>query len=130
MKVGILGAPRPEPSRLLPIAAAATIVVVAAPVFVVAGWPLRAWALAAVLWLGGQALTLLLARLRGETASLASSGVLAFGMMFRAIVVMVALLAVAASNAKLGLAAALVYALAYTAELALSLLVYFGEPTK
>jgi hypothetical protein len=49
-------------------------------------------------------------------------------MMFRAIAVMVVLAAVAASDAKLALAAALLYALAYTFELGLSLLTYFGTP--
>jgi hypothetical protein len=46
--------------------------------------------------------------------------------MFRAIVVMVVVIAVAASDAGLGLAAAGVYALGYTIELALSLMTYFG----
>ena len=40
------------------------VIALALPVFLVAGWPLAGWALAAVLWLAGQALALLLARLR------------------------------------------------------------------
>ena len=40
--------------------------------------------------------------------------------------VLVVLFAVAASNAHLALAAALVYALAYTLELGLSMVAYFG----
>ncbi len=59
---------------------------------------------------------------------LVASGVAAFGMMFRAIAVMVVLLAVAASDPHLGLAAAITYALAYTVELGLSLVTYFGNP--
>jgi hypothetical protein len=48
--------------------------------------------------------------------------------MFRAIAVMVVVLAAAASDAWLGLAAGLVYALAYTAELGLSLIAYYTGP--
>jgi hypothetical protein len=46
-------------------------------------------------------------------------------MMFRAIAVMVVVFAAAASDAWLGVAAALVYALGYTAELGLSLVAYY-----
>jgi hypothetical protein len=42
----------------------------------------------------------------------------------------VVVIAVAASDAGLALAAALVYALAYTLELALSLVAYFGTPAR
>ena len=60
---------------------------------------------------------------------LAASGVVAFGMMFRVIAVMVVVIAVAVSDARLALAAALVYALAYTLELGVSVVSYFGgEP--
>ncbi len=130
MKVGILGAPRPEPSRLLPALAGGLVVAVALPVFLAAGWRLTGWAIAAVLWAGAQALGLLLAHFRPGADNLAASGVLAFGMMFRVLAVMVVLVAVASSNAHVALAAAAVYALAYTAELGLSVAGYFGqEPT-
>ncbi len=130
MKVGILGSPRPEPSRLLPAFAGGLVVAVALPVFLAAGWRLTGWVIAAVLWAGAQALGLLLARLRPGADNLAASGVLAFGMMFRVLAVMVVLVAVASSNAHVALAAAAVYALAYTAELGLSVAGYFGqEPT-
>ena len=69
-------------------------------------------------------------RFRPGADNLAASGVLAFGMMFRVLAVMVVLVAVASSNAHVALAAAAVYALAYTAELGLSVAGYFGqEPT-
>ena len=61
---------------------------------------------------------------------LGASGVLAFGMMARLLVVLVVLVAVAASDSHAGLAAAVVYGLAYTAELGFSLLGYYSqEPT-
>jgi hypothetical protein len=47
-------------------------------------------------------------------------------MMFRAIAVMVILVAIAVSDSRLALSAAILYALAYTLELGLSLLSYFG----
>jgi hypothetical protein len=52
-------------------------------------------------------------------------------MMFRTVAVMVVVIVVAASNAELGLAAGVLYALAYTLELALSLTTYFAsEPIR
>jgi hypothetical protein len=114
------------PNRLAPALAGAAVVALALPVFLVAGWRLAAWSLAAVLWVAAQAFGLLLTRLRLGADSLAASGVVGIGMTFRPVAVMVVVIAVAASDAALGLAAGLVYALAYTAELAISLALYFG----
>jgi hypothetical protein len=122
--------PRPVPARATPIAAGAAVMALALPVFAVAGWPLRGWALAAVMWLGAQALGLLLARLQLGADNLAASGVRGVGMMFRPVAVMVVVIAVAASNPEVGVAAGLLYALAYTLELGLSLLAYFGNPVQ
>jgi hypothetical protein len=98
-------------------------------VFLAADWPVSGWTLGAVLWVAAQALGLLLARLPMGPSNLAASGVQGIGMMFRAAAVMVVVVAVAVSDARLALAAAGVYALGYTLELALSLLTYFaGEP--
>jgi hypothetical protein len=124
--VSTLTTPRPIPGRLLPALAGATIVLLALPVFLLAGWRLAGWGLAAVLWVGNQAFGLLLARVRKGGRGLTAPGVQGFGMMVRAVAVMVVLIAVAASDEPLALAAALVYALAYTVELGLSLLTYFG----
>jgi len=123
-------APRPLPSRLPSAAAGGAVIVLALPVFLVVGWRLGAWALAAVLWVASQALAYLLLRLRFGMDNLAASGVLAFGMMFRAIAVMVVVAAVAVSDAQLALGAALLYALAYTLELGISVLTYFGGPAR
>jgi hypothetical protein len=122
--------PRPVPARATPIAAGAAVIALALPVFAVAGWPLRGWALAAVMWVGAQALGLLLARLQLGADNLAASGVRGVGMMFRPVAVMVVVIAVAASNPEVGVAAGLLYALAYTLELGLSLLAYFGNPVQ
>jgi hypothetical protein len=126
---GLLATPRPMPSRLVPIVAGAGVIVLALPIFLVLGWRVAGWALAAVLWVAGQALGLLLTRLRIGLGNLAASGVLAFGMMFRAIAVMVVLLVVAVSDARLAIAAALVYALAFTLELGVAVLAYFSGET-
>ena len=130
-RVGILGAPRPAPQqRALPVLGAALMIALALPVFLLAGWPLAGWAIAAVLWIGSQALGLVLARVKPSPDNLAASGILAFAMMARLLVVLVVLLVVAASDADKGLAAALVYGLAYTTELLFSLLGYYTqEPT-
>jgi hypothetical protein len=122
--------PRPVPSRLVPITAAAGVIALALPVFAVAGWPLRGWALGSILWIAAQALGLLLSRLDLGADNLAASGVRGIGMMFRPVAVMVVVIAVAATNPEVGVAAGLLYALAYTLELGLSVLTYFGSPAR
>ena len=126
----LVATPRPVPSRLVPALAAATVIALALPVFLVAGWPVEGWALGAVLWLAAQALGALLARLPLGGGNLAAAGVRGIGMMFRAVAVMVVVIAVAASDAELGLSAGLLYALAYTLELDLSLATYFGSTAR
>jgi hypothetical protein len=127
----VLGAPRPVPSRTIPVAAGGLVIALALPLFVLAGWRLAGWAIAAVLWVGVQAFGLLLTRIRPSTDNLAASGVLAFGMMGRALAVLFVLVAVAASDGRLALGAALLYALAYTAELVVSVATYYvQEPSR
>jgi hypothetical protein len=127
---GTLTTPRPRPGRLVPALAAAGVIVLALPIFVAADWPLSGWLIGALLWVvAGQGFGLLLARLPIGADNLARSGVLAFGMTFRAIAVIVALVALAMSDAGAGVAAAIVYALGYTFELGIGLLFYFaGRP--
>ncbi len=120
--------PRPVPGRLLPLTAAGGVIALALPVFLIAGWPLAGWALGAVLWVGGELLGVLLARMRAKSPGNAGAGVQGVGMMFRGVAVMVVLLAVVVSNTSVGVSAAIVYALAYTLELMLSLVTYFGSP--
>jgi hypothetical protein len=120
-------APRPMPSIVIPIVAGSLVIALALPIYLVAGWRLGGWAIAATLWAGSQAFSYLLVRLRAK-GNLVASGAAAFGMMFRAIAVGVVVLAVAVSDPHLGLAAAITYALAYTLELGLSLVAYFGNP--
>lgn len=123
---GILSTPRPVPGRRAPMLAGAGVVVLALPVFLVAGWPLAGWGLATVLWLAVHAIDLFLARVRRQPANLAASGVQAFGLFFKSIGLLVVLFAAVATDPHLAVAAALTYALAYTAELGLSLVTYFG----
>ncbi len=130
MRTTALGAPRPVPGRLLPVAAGAVVIALALPIFIVAGWPVDGWVVAAVVWVGVQALGLLLSRVRPSPDNLAASSVLAFGMMGRLLAVLVVLVAVAASNRTVGLAAALLYGLAYTAELAVSIASYYAQEPK
>jgi hypothetical protein len=118
--------PRPLPARRLPVMAGALVVAFSLPVFVLAGWTLRGWALGALLWLASQALGLLFDRVGIHEPTLRGSGVVAFGMMTRGIVVMLVALVLAVNNPDLALAGALVYAFAYSVELALSLVLYFG----
>jgi hypothetical protein len=69
-----------------------------------------------------------LTRLQSRTGNLAAAGVVAFGMLFRGIAVMVVVFAVAVSDKWLGLAAALTYAAGYSATFGLQLLTYFAGP--
>jgi hypothetical protein len=123
--------PRPMPERRLPVIAGGALVALALPVFLLASWPIRGWALGAVLWIASQLLGLLFARIGIGEPNLRGSGVVAFGMMARGILVMIVAVAVAASDPALALAGALVYAAAYSLELGLSLTIYFsGEPKR
>jgi len=123
--------PRPLPERRLPVVAGGAVVALALPIFLIAGWPVRGWALGAVLWGASQLLGLLFARVGIGEPNLRGSGVVAFGMMARGILLMVVALAVAATNPSLAIAGALVYAAAYSLELGLSLSIYFsGEPKR
>jgi hypothetical protein len=126
MRGGILATPRPVPGRLLPVAGGAIVLLIALPVFLIAGWRVSGWALGAVLWAGVQALNFLVARMRGSTGNLAAAGVQGFALFFKAFALLVVLAAVAATDARLAVAAVLTYALAYTFEIGLSLASYFG----
>jgi hypothetical protein len=122
---GLLSTPRPVPGRRIPTLAGAGIVLLALPVFLVAGFPLAGWALAAVLWLAGEALGAYLARLPIGADHLKMSGLVALAHSFRGIGVMVVLLAVTVADKHVGVAAVAVYALAYSLSLGVSLLEYF-----
>jgi hypothetical protein len=129
-RVGILGEPRPIPRTWVGPLGGALAIALALPIFLLAGWRITGWGIAAVLWLGVQGFGLLLGRVKPASDRLAASGALAFGMMLRLLAVLAVLLAVAASDRDLGLAVALVYGAAYTAELGLSLTGYYNqEPT-
>jgi hypothetical protein len=107
------------------------VIALGLPVILVAGLPLRGWVLAAVLWVAAEAVGLLLSRLSLGADNLAASGVRGVGMMFRSVAVMVVVLVVAASDSELGVTAGVLYALAYTLELMLSLTSYFtSEPAR
>jgi hypothetical protein len=106
--------------------AGAGVVVLALPVFLVAGFPLGGWALAAVLWAAGEALGLWLARLPMGADHLGSSGLVALAHSFRGIGVMIVLAAVTLGDRHVGLAAIAVYALAFSLSLGISLVEYFS----
>jgi hypothetical protein len=114
--------PRAEPGHLLPALAGGGVLLLALPVFIVADWPLKGWALAAVLYAGVHVLDFVIARSR------VGNGARVFGVFFKSIGLLVVLVAVAASDQSLAIAAVLAYALAYTCELGLSLAVYYGKP--
>jgi hypothetical protein len=127
MRAGIFATPRPVPGRVVPALGSLLILLLALPVFLLAGWDLAGWALGAVLWICVEAIDLVLMRLRGRTVNVAASAVLAFGLSFKAIAVLAVLIAAAATRPPLAAAAAVVYVLAYTFQLGLSLLSYFGS---
>jgi hypothetical protein len=115
--------PRPEPGHLLPALAGGVVLLVALPIFLVAEWPIGGWALATVLFVAVHALDLIVGRL--------GKGAKVFGVLFKALGLLVILVATAASNENLAISAVLTYALAYTAEFGLSLAAYYGkEPTR
>jgi hypothetical protein len=126
MRTALFSTPRPEPGHVFPALAGAAIVLLALPVFLVAGWRLGGWALAAVLWVAVHGVDLVLRRTRGETGTLGAAGVQAFGLFFKSVGLLVVLIAAVVASPALAVGAALTYALAYTFELGLSLVAYFG----
>jgi hypothetical protein len=122
----LFSTPRPEPGHLWPALGGALTIVFALPVFLLAHLSLGGWALAAVLWCAVHAIDALLKHSRARTGTLAASGVQAFGLFFKGIGLLVVLLVAAVANPHLAVAAAVTYALAYTFELGLSLVTYFG----
>jgi hypothetical protein len=129
VNAGIFSTPRPVPGRLAPTLAGATVIVLALPVFAVAGWPLAGWALAAVLWAAAQVFALVLARLPATTDNLAAAGMRGIGTTSRALLVGVPLVVATVSDETVGIAAAIAYALAYTVELMIGLFAYFSQET-
>ncbi len=117
--------PRAEPGHLLPAIAGGAVLLLALPVFLIAGWPIKGWALATVLYVAVHALDYAIAR------SGVGNGARVFGVFFKSIGLLVVLVAVASSDKDVGIAAVLTYALAYTCELGLSLAAYYGkQPTQ
>lgn len=112
--------PRPMPSRRLPIMGSALVIALALPIFIVLHWNIGGWAIAAVLWVGAHGLELLIARSGGKPE------MQVFAVFFKSVGVLVVLLATIVANKHTGLAAMITYALAYTCELGLSLVSYFG----
>jgi hypothetical protein len=102
------------------------VILLGLPVILVAGLPFGGWALAAVLWVVGEVFYLALSRLPLGADHLVSSGTRAIGGTVRGIGVMIVLIALASSHLTLAASAAALYVLAYTVELGLSLLAYFG----
>ena len=126
MSAGVFTTPRPIPGRLVPALAGSAVIVLALPVFAVAGWPLAGWTFAAVLWVAAQAFAWLLTRLSLDAGNLAAAGMRGIGTSFKGIAVGIPLVAVTVSDERVGVAAALLYAFAFTVELAVSLVTYFG----
>ena len=120
---------RSEPGHLLPAVGGTLVLALALPIVALLGWSIAGWGLAVALWLGLHALDYVLARARTKTGP-ASSGMQAFGLFFKLIALLVVLFAALAADKDVALAAALTYGLAYTFELGLSLVAYFGAPPR
>jgi hypothetical protein len=119
-----LETPHPVPNRLRPALAGTAVIVLGLPVFLLVGWPVGAWGFAALLWAVFQLIGIVLGRLPMGMGTLGTSGVAAFGRMFRVIALMTVLIVVTTRNQDFGLSAALLFALAFTVEFGLSLASY------
>lgn len=129
MRNDVVTTPRPVPKRTTPTLGALLALGFALPIFLIAGWDVRGWALGALLWAGTRGISLLLAHVRKGAEATVASGLQAFELGFKALAVLAVLVALAATKPELALSATLVFALAYTIELALSLTTYFGHTT-
>ncbi len=131
MSTKLFSSPRPVPGRIAPAVAGGSVIALALPVFAVAGWPLSGWALAAVLWAAAQVFALVLAQFASDPDNLAAAGMRGIGTTSRGLLVGIPLVAVTVGDERVGIAAAGLYALAYTVELGVGLAAYFGtEPKK
>jgi hypothetical protein len=119
--------PRPIPSTLIPALGGTAVVLLALPVFLIAGWPMASWGIAAGLWAVFLLIGYLLEHLPLGMDSLTSAGVVAIGRMLRAGGLVGVLILITVKDSDLGFPAAIVYALAFSVEFGLSLLAYFGE---
>jgi hypothetical protein len=119
--------PRDVPSRRIPVAAGAILFAVALPLYAFTGLGLPAWAVAAGIWAGGEVIAAVLTRFPLGLSNLASSGAVGVGLIFRQLAAVAVLFVVAVHHKHVALAAAGLYAAAYTLELALSMVVYFGQ---
>jgi hypothetical protein len=129
MRAAIFDNPRPEPGHVLPALGGALVLLLALPVILVAGWSVGGWALAAVIWVAVHAIDALLHHARSGRATLAA-GVQAFGLFFKSVGLLAVLVAAVVASPHLAVAAAVTYALAYTFELGLGLVTYFGAAAK
>jgi hypothetical protein len=123
----VFSTPRPVPGRRVPTLAGAAVILLGLPVFLVAGFPIGGWALAAVLWAAGELLSRWLARIPTGADHLGMSGLVAVAMSIRGIAVVIVLLAVTVADRGVGVSALGLYALAYTLTLGVSLVEYFGS---
>ena len=126
MRARVFSTPRPVPGRRAPALAGAAAVLLALPVVLVAGFSVTGWLIAAILWAAGEALGFWLARIPTGADHLRQSGLVAVAMAFRGIGVMIVLLAITVADRGTGVVAVVVYALAYTLSLAVSLVDYFA----
>ena len=124
--MGVFSTPRPAPARLAPFLAGAGVVVLALPLVLAGGFSVSGWALAATLWAAAEVLGWWLSRLPTGADNLGTSGLVGVAYAFRGIGAMVVLLVVVAANKPVGVTAAVVYVLAYTISLGISLVEYFG----
>ncbi len=130
MNAGIFSTARSVPNRLASTVAGGLVIFLSLPVFAIAGWPLEGWALAAALWVGAEVFALVLTRLPGNADNLAAAGMRGIGTTSRALLVGIPLVIVTVSNESVGIAAAGLYAVAFTVELAVGLVTYFGAEAK
>jgi hypothetical protein len=123
-------ASHPVPQGNRPIIASGIVVALALPLFLITGWPLTGWAIAAVLWVAAQLVGRVIRRMPLGMDNVPTSGVAAMGRMVRTITVGVVLVAVTVADQSVGLSAAIVYAVAFSVEFGMSLASYFGEEMK
>ena len=90
----------------------------------------RAGRSAAVLWVASEIFAAVLTRLPNSPDNLAAAGMRGIGTTSRALLVGIVLVIVTVSNESVGIAAAILYAIAFTVELGVGLATYFGGEAK
>jgi hypothetical protein len=102
----------------------AIVAVLAAPVFLLAGWPLEGWFWAAALWAGNRYLQSVIERRAARMGALRGVGILGVSMLFRPWIGMLALFLITKDDGTLVVSSVLLFLILVTIDIATRVLTH------